>query len=610
MGNLCQNEINIRKKIKTKSKKKNSENNNNKLGNTNSNQNTYNIPNQTKENTDRNNNDKTLINPNDNKNVINSVEENNKNEENKRTIVKFGENNEPSIKKGKIKMTNKKEEKNKKEPENNATLLKIKMGETPKYGIKKNHKTSFLNSIYDLILKVTLTKIMDNDLYLVELKDEKSGKILDKSEQRKANQNNLLTFSKNFIVKYDFTKIQPLSFTIKKTNKSFTPIKKNLGDIVGKPRQIYFEETTDFNFEVEAIMHSEINKEVQFIIGLEGNLKNLKINYSIKSLGNRYDEKKEKLVYKSKILENDTEVIFEQVDFPLNQLSADDNLDDNLILISFFDGENELGIKELSISQLFEKDIEEELNNNIKAKITSQRKNFFTFLQYLYNDYHLITNFCIDFNKKNSVHENQTNFENLILKFLDILVPYKGDTFFRFYAYGFKLKKDQTKYINEIGFISRKRPSLQIEEVKKKYESFFGKIEQLKENCDLSLIIKNINDSVNENYDLSDKEYNLFLLFACNDVIDEEEFIKQIMITSTLNISLVIIPIGNKPLTKLEIILKNIDYIKDKDGNAPKREFIKYVEMESDHDKIIQNALVNIPDEMIDFFCLNNAIPK
>ena len=529
-------------------------------------------------------------------------------------VMQFGESQNSQIKSKKPKMNETKKEINKiddQEPiKDSDIILNLKKGEISKYRIKKNPKTSFLNSVYDLILKITLKKVAKEGEYSVKITDTENTVVYGETEKKNLTQNQKVTFNENIIIKYDFTKIQPLTFRVKRDSSPFNPIQKNLGDIVGRPRQIYFEDTDFFNFEAEVIMHSSINKQIQFIIDLIGNLKNMKLNYTIKNLGNRYEKTNDKLVYKSKILEHDSEVIFPQVDLDLNQLSDDDNLEDNLILISFYDGENEIGKEEITINQLFAKDIEIELNDNIKAKIISQRKNFFTLLQYLYNDYHLVTNFCIDFSKNNNVHNEQKFFENLVQKFMDVLVPYNGDSFFHFNAFGFQLEKNKEIYINKMGPLSIKRPSLDIEEFKSKYENFLKKIKMLDNKIDLALIIKNINDNIKENFDIQDKEYNLFLLFACNDIIDENEFIEQLIITSTLNLSIVIISIGNKRLSKLENILNNIDYIKNKEGIAPKREFIKYIKMDSAIDTTIKNALVNVPDEMIDYFCINNVIPN
>ena len=529
-------------------------------------------------------------------------------------VMQFGESQNSQIKSKKPKMNETKKEINKiddQEPiKDSDIILNLKKGEISKYRIKKNPKTSFLNSVYDLILKITLKKVAKEGEYSVKITDTENTVVYGETEKKNLTQNQKVTFNENIIIKYDFTKIQPLTFRVKRDSSPFNPIQKNLGDIVGRPRQIYFEDTDFFNFEAEVIMHSSINKQIQFIIGLIGNLKNMKLNYTIKNLGNRYEKTNDKLVYKSKILEHDSEVIFPQVDLDLNQLSDDDNLEDNLILISFYDGENEIGKEEITINQLFAKDIEIELNDNIKAKIISQRKNFFTLLQYLYNDYHLVTNFCIDFSKNNNVHNEQKFFENLVQKFMDVLVPYNGDSFFHFNAFGFQLEKNKEIYINKMGPLSIKRPSLDIEEFKSKYENFLKKIKMLDNKIDLALIIKNINDNIKENFDIQDKEYNLFLLFACNDIIDENEFIEQLIITSTLNLSIVIISIGNKRLSKLENILNNIDYIKNKEGTIPKREFIKYIKMDSVIDTTIKNALVNVPDEMIDYFCINNVIPN
>ena len=529
-------------------------------------------------------------------------------------VMQFGESQNSQIKSKKPKMNETKKEINKiddQEPiKDSDIILNLKKGEISKYRIKKNPKTSFLNSVYDLILKITLKKVAKEGEYSVKITDTENTVVYGETEKKNLTQNQKVTFNENIIIKYDFTKIQPLTFRVKRDSSPFNPIQKNLGDIVGRPRQIYFEDTDFFNFEAEVIMHSSINKQIQFIIDLIGNLKNMKLNYTIKNLGNRYEKTNDKLVYKSKILEHDSEVIFPQVDLDLNQLSDDDNLEDNLILISFYDGENEIGKEEITINQLFAKDIEIELNDNIKAKIISQRKNFFTLLQYLYNDYHLVTNFCIDFSKNNNVHNEQKFFENLVQKFMDVLVPYNGDSFFHFNAFGFQLEKNKEIYINKMGPLSIKRPSLDIEEFKSKYENFLKKIKMLDNKIDLALIIKNINDNIKENFDIQDKEYNLFLLFTCNDIIDENEFIEQLIITSTLNISIVIISIGNKNLSKLQNILNNIDYIKNKEGTIPKREFIKYIKMDSVIDTTIKNALVNVPDEMIDYFCINNVIPN
>ena len=529
-------------------------------------------------------------------------------------VMQFGESQNSQIKSKKPKMNETKKEINKiddQEPiKDSDIILNLKKGEISKYRIKKNPKTSFLNSVYDLILKITLKKVAKEGEYSVKITDTENTVVYGETEKKNLTQNQKVTFNENIIIKYDFTKIQPLTFRVKRDSSPFNPIQKNLGDIVGRPRQIYFEDTDFFNFEAEVIMHSSINKQIQFIIDLIGNLKNMKLNYTIKNLGNRYEKTNDKLVYKSKILEHDSEVIFPQVDLDLNQLSDDDNLEDNLILISFYDGENEIGKEEITINQLFAKDIEIELNDNIKAKIISQRKNFFTLLQYLYNDYHLVTNFCIDFSKNNNVHNEQKFFENLVQKFMEVLVPYNGDSFFHFNAFGFQLEKNKEIYINKMGPLSIKRPSLDIEEFKSKYENFLKKIKMIDNKIDLALIIKNINDNIKENFDIQDKEYNLFLLFACNDIIDENEFIEQLIITSTLNLSIVIISIGNKRLSKLENILNNIDYIKNKEGIAPKREFIKYIKMDSVIDTTIKNALVNVPDEMIDYFCINNVIPN
>ena len=232
-------------------------------------------------------------------------------------------------------------------------------------------------------------------------------------------------------------------------------------------------------------MHSHIIKEVQFAVGLFGDLKEKKIFYTIAYLGNRYDANKNIQVYKSDITQHDSKLIFKQINLQLDQISEDENLEDSLIEIAFFNSNNdsneELGKEKFSIEQLLNTE-ENEINliNDIKAKIACKRKNFFNFLQFIYNDFHLLTTFCIDFSTNSSIHKDKTNFEDLLRTFLYTLVPYNDGKFFNCYSYGFKLIKTQKEYINELFPLSRKTPSTEIEDIIPNFEKGFKKFESLK----------------------------------------------------------------------------------------------------------------------------------
>ena len=182
----------------------------------------------------------------------------------------------------------------------------------------------------------------------------------------------------------------------------------------------------------------------------------MKFFYTISNLGNRYDNNKNDLVYKSDSMNDDSKIIFKQIELPLEKLSDDNNLEDDLIQIHFYsiNDENkteELGNEKFSLEKILEnKEIKLNLKNQITAKISTERKNFYNLLQFLYNDFHLITTFCIDFSENNTVHNNNSLFKEYLKTFLDLLYPYNSDKFFHCYAYGFRLLKDKMDYINEI----------------------------------------------------------------------------------------------------------------------------------------------------------------
>ena len=486
---------------------------------------------------------------------------------------------------------------------NKISILKLNSESNNELVIKKSENDKIFNSKYIINLKATLKKLSSkSDCKISIYKNDND--LIAESEIQTINKEQIVTFNQNFIVRYDFTQIQPLKIVIKK-NEEKELIRMKLGEIIGKPRQISIHNFPNYNFELEAIMQSEIKKEVQFLISLKGDLKGLKPFYTITNLGNRYDNSNHQLVYKSDVCKNDSQIIFEQIDLPLDKLCEDENLEDNLIEIAFYkDKEQEMGKEKFSINQILSNKNEVNLENNIKANILCHRKNFYNFLQFLYNDFHLVTTFCIDFSSNNQVHKKDSNFKELLQTFLNILVPYNGDKFFHCYSYGFKLIKTNQDYINDILPLNRKIPAIEISEVITKYDKLLKKIKESRDSNDLGLIIKRLNDSIKENYDLEDKEYNLFIIFACHDVIDEQNFMNEILQTCNLNISIVIISIGNNSLKKAKTIIKNME------DNLLKRDCIKFVGYNKNINELIKNSLVDIPDSMIDFFCNNNILPK
>ena len=494
------------------------------------------------------------------------------------------------------------------------SILKLKSEEKNNLHIQKTLNEKTFNCNYKINLKITIKRVSSKSDFKIILDLYKNNNISPKliakedSEKLTIDKYQVVTFNKDFIIDYYFNIIQPLNIKITR-NGLDEQLKINLADIIGEPRQTYFHSFSNYVCEIEAKMHSQIKKQLQFLVGLYGDLKEKNIFYNIKYLGNRYDtDKKNDIVYKSEVIKNDKEIIFKQIELPFEKISEDEKIGDNLIEITFYDKNNEkddeLGKEKFSIEQLLNnEDNEFMLQNDIKAKIACKRKNFFNLLQYIYNGFNLITTFCIDFSTNSLIHKDKQNFENLLQTFLDTLVPYNGDKFFYCYSYGFKLIKTQKYYINEMFPLNRKCPSMEISDVMPYFEKGFKKFESSSNKNDLGLIIKCFNDKIKEGYELEDKQYNLFIIFASYDIGDVDNFMNQLIETSKLNISIVIIPIGNGSFTKTQNIINSMN------EGILKRNCVKFLQMNNTSTEMVKNSLIDIPDSMIDFFCDNNILP-
>ena len=444
------------------------------------------------------------------------------------------------------------------------------------------------------------------------------------TESKSASEDKNIKFENDVIIPFHFSQIQPLEFLIKnKANNKTILVKKNLGEIVGSLRQKYTQDIEEgMVFEVKAILNDKLNKECSFNIEVNGPLTGMKIRYTITSLGNQYDPIN-KLVYESEILDNDSKVIFNPISIPINELAEDENLEDNMIEIVFKDlnHSDELGKYSSSISNLFENDIDFELKGNKKAKIICRKKNFHSLLDYLERDLHLNTIFAIDFseNKGTNTHHvknDESIFEKLMENYVDVLVPYNEDPFFHIYGYGFELKVEKSGIDADMYPINNKpdSPSVEKNNIKSIYYKFLNSINFSKNISNFDLIIKKINDKIKEDVDEYDiSEYNVLLLFANSDITDEKEFVNDLILSSNLPLSIIVIGLGKGPYKKIENVDKNFMNLFDNEGNKAKRKNIKFISFykySKNFEATVRDSLIDVPAEMIEYLSIKNIEPK
>ena len=555
----------------------------------------------------------------ENKNI--DDEENVKQNKDEKNIKNENVNKEKNV----VEINNeiKKEEKEEKEEKKNIKIKEEK--ENPNNDVDNFSEDE---STCNLKLEITLKKIQNQRNHTIELYEYKNSRKKEKkkiaqTESKAPSIEKNITFEEDIIIPFHFSQNQPLEFIIKDSIDD-SVISVTLGQIIGSLRQTYRETLeSGMIFEVTAILNDELNKECVFNVEISGALVGMKLGYSITSLGNQYDPVNN-LVYESEILENNKLVKFNESVIPLNQLAADNNLDDNIIEIEFKDvlHSNELGKYKNSINQLFVKDIDFDLTGNKKAKIVCRKKNFHSLLDYLERDLHLATTIFIDFSESGGANchhvvKNESIFEYLMRSFLDVLEPYNEDQFFHIYGYGFKLKEPKKKEYDPYMFpLSQKSdyPSVSIKEISKLYNEFLKAINFDKAKTNIDVIIKKFNGAIKEdieNYDTRD--YNILLIFANNDITDEKEFVKNIIFTSTLPISIIVVGLGKGPYTKIENIEQNFLNLVDDEGNKPQRKCIKFIsfnKQQKNAQSTVKNSLIDIPEKMIEYLAIKNIEPS
>ena len=105
----------------------------------------------------------------------------------------------------------------------------------------------------------------------------------------------------------------------------------------------------------------------------------------------------------------------------------------------------------------------------------------------------------------------------------------------------------------------------------------------------------------------------LFLVFTNNDITNEKQLINELIISSTLPISVIIVGLGKGPFTKLENMDTNFVNLSDYEGKKAKRKCIKFISFNKclkNLQNTVKNSLSNIPDEMIEYLTFKNIVPN
>lgn len=527
----------------------------------------------------------------------------------------------------------------------------------PKEDLIKNDVDNFTPDDYsiNISLYITLKGIQEDLPYQIELfeyqniRKAKSKSIGKTDSSSRDKETNMIKFKSPIDVYYHFSQNQPLEFSI--FNQSLATkakVEVSMGEIIGSNGQKYrrnFE--SGLIFEVEAVLEesdegeggNNNEKELMFDVRVEGKLTGMKINYEITSLGSQFDPMN-KAVYESESLENNSKIFFKQVNIPVSELSNDGNFDYSLIQINIKDLNhgNILAKYSGNISQLLQGEENQtilEISNENKCIIKCIKKNFYSLLDFLNKDFHIYTTFALDFSEKSgkfdspgSLHYafgNEGSYYNsMISSCISILSPYADDGFYHVYGTGLELNnknflnntENKNIYENFVPINLRiDNPSIEGTNISKTYCDFLKMIEP-KKTLNLSHILNFFQQKIkedNEGFEDELNEYNVIVFIVGGDPDDKEEFVNELIKCSNYPLSIVCIGLGKGPFKILEDIKNNFMELTNSQGEEPKRKcfsFVTYENCGKNMQNTTKNAVIDLPNEIIEFLTLNNISPK
>ena len=494
--------------------------------------------------------------------------------------------------------------------------------------IEKNniyyYKDRFNNKNENMIenkIKIKLTfsikGILDSEeryciLLLYENDFSSESNLFGITEKVTKDKSNNIIFTKFFILEYHFEKNQLLKIQIiKGINEE---INITIGNILGCKDNIFTKQLSDnsiFEIHLEEIDNNNFN--TLFDISIDGNFLGMKIAYLIKYLGTESNPENYS-IYKSELCDNLSKYNFFIPHIPTKIISPDNNLND-MISIEIYDYLHSKKLIEQinTISNFLDKEINIEIVNG-KIKIKLKNKKEHSFIDYIKEGLQLNLSIGIDFTSSNksieeldSYHyigkENLNYYEIIIKKCGDIIENYNKNQLFSIYGFGGKLPGE--KIVNQCFALNgnNEKPEIKsIENVLITYRNILPVIKL----CDyglLSPIIMEINNKVKEEIkENKNKFYNILIILTCGNIKDEKETINNIVESSFLPISIIIVGIGNGDFRNMDLLEENDDLLIDSYNRKCNRNNIKFIRFDkylNQQNILIEEILKEVPKQIV-----------
>mgnify|MGYP002624941853 CR=1 FL=1 len=456
------------------------------------------------------------------------------------------------------------------------------------------------------------------------------------TEDKYKDTSNTINFEKFFAMPYFFERQQLLDFRIY-NGSHYETIQTSLGSIMGSRKQTLIKKLPDgSDFQVQGREIKKSNKLLNFNISLKGNFTGMGVGYTVINLGTDQNPVSTKL-YQSEMKKTKVNIIaFEQCSIPVMFLNTNGNAEENNVRIEVKDITHNVILGEFkgAIARLLVPDaIEVALQHNKKANIKCTLVNQPSFIAYLRSGMNINLTIGIDFTGSNGVYTDSrslhylkngmNDYEKAIRSCGDILAYYDDDQLFPVFGFGFQFHQYNKHLSNNLGKYNYNNypincnsidPNIHlIDNVLQEYRKFITKV-KLWGPTYFSPMIRDLNNEVKESLQKGlVMSYNILMILTDGQIDDMQDTIDELVETSFLPISVIIVGIGNGNFGNMDILDADDNPLYDRRKRKADRDLVQFVPFnnyKNDPPKLAEQVLEEIPRQVIEYYQHKGIKPK
>ena len=258
------------------------------------------------------------------------------------------------------------------------------------------------------------------------------------------------------------------------------------------------------------------------------------------------------------------------------------------------------------------------VNLNVISK--SQLNKSYTFVDYLKAGIQIGLIIAIDFTKSNGNPNNidslhyiygpyPNQYERAIYSCGNIIANYNYNQLFPAFGFGAIINDNDNDSTSIFNLNFKEEPEIKfIQGVIEAYHKAVYKVKF----TGLTLfapIIHKINSMMRK--DINNFKYNILMIITNGQIDDINETIDDLVESSFLPLSVVIIGVGNADFSQMEILDADINPLKNSKGEEACRDlvqFVPFIKFEKNPEKLSDAVLAEIPRQLIEYYEQNNYI--